>query len=808
MRVGGVGLLVWLLPLPLWSAVPDAALEQSPVTVEKRAVPTPRQVENLPQPAVGQPAHSVQAPLEIKPLAAVAPPPKPLVALPPSSKPTAGVASAIPVRPPLPHANDLQKQAVTSNSRATPMPKRRQSWLKLPVEQRFKKRFEALLKPKLPTELFEDNFWAEDDFLASYVAWELLFHPDYHATVPRLQAFLQKWPEHPMADRVEALMDQRMVGHKDDQTVLAWFAKRTIKSVKTSQRLRYLEALLHEKMTEQAYPVWRQLYREGANLEIKGANAESWRFNKRLQQSDHEARARALIQKKQVKEFDRLLADFPKEQANYFRALASATYGRSDFDKRYGVLDAKQKVDADLWEARINGLWRLRHYTDAIQLLMGVEWAYLGDQQRRLMRYKFGKELLYSRDEVAQAHRLLQANAASGAEGLDDSTWMAGWSALKLGKQGVALEDFRRLGRYAKDRDRASQGAYWSAKLLESEGKPYKKWLQRAAKHPDTFYGLLAIERLQGELTPAAIGGRALACDDLPFTDTRLAEARQRMAKLVEMDRAYYVGGEVQRAARKLKLNALQQICLAEAYQDPYYVLRTASALRNQGGGRLWRGLYPEPSGWEPSTGWSLHPAAVWGTVRQESLFNHRIQSSAGAMGMMQLMPATARGEARILNLPRATSLKLLRPEYNLSLGQSYLQRMLNNHEGDMTLALISYNAGPNRANLWKVNRDKMDDLTFIENIPFSETRHYVKRVTHGQAIYLLRYQGKASLKAWIQPHGPGLERLQPPKNWQGVKSRLVEAEGALQATARRPPPRAVLQSFYDPMGQTEERFQ
>ncbi|MEG3638394.1 lytic transglycosylase domain-containing protein [Magnetococcus sp. PR-3] len=789
--VGWLGVLagLWVLPGSLWSAVPATAASVSGhVSTEQRATPAPRTIPTR----KGTPAaKSVR---------------KTFVTL--------DTINHFNSQKPLLPSSDAQKRSLTPETvvhvqRATPRPKIRRPWAKFSLEKRFKKRFSALLKPQLPADLLRNDFWEEDDFLASYVAWERLFHPDYRATVSRLQAFLKQWPDHPLAYRVRGLLDQRMISHKNHRVVADWYQNRTIKSGKTAQRVRYLEALVHEKRFDKAWPIWRRLYREG-NALYKGLEKQlRTRFSPRLSQSDHEARAWVYIRKKRVKGLEKIIKAFDPGRADYFRALASAYYGRGSFKKHYQTLNAEDKMDGRLWEARIMGLWRHKRRTAAIALLMGVEGGYLSEKVRASLRYRFGKDLLYLREKISQAHLLLQANADESTGRLADSTWMAGWSALKLGKKEVALNNFRRLGLHAKDRNRASQGAYWTAKLLEQEGKPFNKWLRKATKHPDTFYGLLAIERLKGSLTADNIGGRKLTCNDVPFEDGLLKTARLRMAKLVRMDRAYYVGSEVKRIAKKLKLSPMQQICLAENYQDPHHVIRTASALRNSGGGKLWRGLYPEPGRWAPATGWTLHPAAVWGTVRQESLFNHRIKSSAGAMGMMQLMPATARGEARILKLPRATQLKLLRPEYNLSLGQSYLQRMLARHEGDMALALISYNAGPGRAKMWKGRRDKMDALTFIEEIPFAETRHYVKRVTHGQAIYLMRYQGQASLNALVQPRGPGLDALKPPANWQTPQTRLSEAELAFKVRSQAPRPKAALHSFYDPIleGETAETF-
>jgi soluble lytic murein transglycosylase len=130
--------------------------------------------------------------------------------------------------------------------------------------------------------------------------------------------------------------------------------------------------------------------------------------------------------------------------------------------------------------------------------------------------------------------------------------------------------------------------------------------------------------------------------------------------------------------------------------------------------------------------------------IRHESSFDVRAVSPAGAQGLMQLMPATARGIAGTLALPYSSGELTSSPEYNISLGRAYIGSMLNRFEGSYILALAAYNAGPSRVNQWLgTNGDPRIGaeaaIDWIELIPFSETRNYVQRCLENLQVYRAR---------------------------------------------------------------------
>jgi len=140
--------------------------------------------------------------------------------------------------------------------------------------------------------------------------------------------------------------------------------------------------------------------------------------------------------------------------------------------------------------------------------------------------------------------------------------------------------------------------------------------------------------------------------------------------------------------------------------------------------------------------GGSPEPALTLAIIKQESAFDQRAQSSAGALGLMQLMPSTARPLAKKLGIKKLDEKKLLTDGgFNMQLGRLYLDQMIDRFSGSYIMAVAAYNAGPSRVRDWSnlygdPRMTDTDAIDWIENIPFNETRNYVMRVMENLQIY------------------------------------------------------------------------
>jgi soluble lytic murein transglycosylase len=139
----------------------------------------------------------------------------------------------------------------------------------------------------------------------------------------------------------------------------------------------------------------------------------------------------------------------------------------------------------------------------------------------------------------------------------------------------------------------------------------------------------------------------------------------------------------------------------------------------------------------------SISPTWAYGVARSESLFMRDARSSAGAIGLMQLMPATGKTVAKKLNVPYSGLHTLTDPRSNIRLGTTYLGQMSERYGGNRVLATAAYNAGPHRVDRWLPSSGNQDARVWIENIPFNETRQYVKRVMAAETIFHWRMTGE-----------------------------------------------------------------
>jgi soluble lytic murein transglycosylase len=159
-----------------------------------------------------------------------------------------------------------------------------------------------------------------------------------------------------------------------------------------------------------------------------------------------------------------------------------------------------------------------------------------------------------------------------------------------------------------------------------------------------------------------------------------------------------------------------------------------------------------------------LEPAYVYGLIRQESRFVMDARSGVGASGLMQVMPATAKWTAKKIGINDFTPAKLTDRDTNIAIGTGYLKLVLDSFQGSMPLAAAAYNAGPSRARAWRgaSGAPVLEAAIWAENIPFNETRDYVKKVLSNTTLYAALISGQPqSIKARLGSVGP-LEATAP----------------------------------------------
>ncbi|MBM3566729.1 MAG: lytic transglycosylase domain-containing protein, partial [Alphaproteobacteria bacterium] len=336
---------------------------------------------------------------------------------------------------------------------------------------------------------------------------------------------------------------------------------------------------------------------------------------------------------------------------------------------------------------------------------------------------------------------VLHAQAAAERSGrhLPEASWLAGLASWRLSRTADAARHFETAARNADGSPwLASGAAFWAARahLVGRSPEKVAPWLEEAAKHQRTFYGLLARSLLGQPLefnwAPPALERRAIE-------QLATSEPGRRAVALVQVGEDSRAEKELRRFAGAADKTLARGILALAVHADmPALALRLDRQL-SPGGGSYDSAAYPLPS-WEPEDGFRVDPALIYALIRQESAFNPNAQSRVGASGLMQLMPRTAGLVARDRAYHRGSKRKkLFTPELNLTLGQRYLESLIRdpNIQGDLFFIAAAWNGGPgNLAKWWRKADHQSDPLLFIESIPLRETREFVERVMANLWIY------------------------------------------------------------------------
>jgi soluble lytic murein transglycosylase len=342
--------------------------------------------------------------------------------------------------------------------------------------------------------------------------------------------------------------------------------------------------------------------------------------------------------------------------------------------------------------------------------------------------------------------------------------WLAGTAAQKLGRHADASRMFDRYGRAAKSSQTRTKGFYWAARSAFNAGQQAQSssYLEQAAASPDQFYGQLALERLGRRITPPSpSSAMPSSAQRSAFESRPLVRATRALGDMGRWsDQSLFVRAVAEQAETESDRILAAQFGRTIGRQDlGVWVAREA---RNKGQSFYDPAGFPEVS--LPSA-YSTHWGLAHGITRQESSFDRAAVSHAGARGLMQLMPGTAREQAGKLGLPYDFGRLTSDPAYNVMLGTSYFERLLNQWGGQAALAVASYNAGAGNVNKWvRANGDPRggtDIVTWIEAIPYSETRNYVQRVLENAVVYdAIRAQrggGRPNrLSYYLGKSGPG----------------------------------------------------
>jgi soluble lytic murein transglycosylase len=352
---------------------------------------------------------------------------------------------------------------------------------------------------------------------------------------------------------------------------------------------------------------------------------------------------------------------------------------------------------------------------------------------------------LLDKGDARTAYRIAAGHSAETGSDIAEAEFHAGWYALEyLNDPGTAARHFAAILRVSSMPLSQSRGEYWLGRAAEKAGNRNEAIAQyrKAGQYPTTFYGQLALSRLGVKQLPIAPPPRIDAATRARFNARELVQVIARLDEANRGDR-----------------NSIFLRHLAEALTDPAEIALLAELAEEHGGHQLalqvgklasYRRLPVDavafPTSAIPSsarTG-SVERPMVYAIARQESAFDLAAVSSAGARGLLQLMPATAKQMAKAVGVAYSQDRLTSDPGYNATLGAAFLGKLHQSFGGSFVMTFAAYNAGPSRVSAWvKVYGDPRDPdvdvVNWIERIPFTETRNYVQRIMENMQVYRAR---------------------------------------------------------------------
>lgn len=585
---------------------------------------------------------------------------------------------------------------------------------------------------------------AQDPLLAKVLQWYLLLRPEAGASFEEIASFISSNPDWPSLSALRERAEDTIPDRSSAGRVREWFER--YPPVSTTGRIRYAEALIGTGEQAKGVEGLRKTWIEG-NFGEHQEQIFLFRHFRQLRPEDHVARLDRLLWDGQTRAARSML---PRVDAGH-AALAEA---RMHLMRMAGGVDAAlRRVPPGLANDPGLLLDRVRWYrakgrdAEARAILMNPPVDLVQPDQWWEERSLQVRNLLAS-GHVADALRLAEEHGLTPrSASYADGEWLAGWIALRfLRDPERALQHFQVLDEVVRYPVTRARIAYWQGRAFEAMGnrQAAATLYAAAARFGMTYYGQLAALRLDSSARPRV----------------------QRPPQPQPFQREAFEQRELVRAVRAL--GAIGEDNLQEIFIKRIATLTTSSPeeaeliadlvieqVRPEFAVRLARNTLHDAMP-RPELGYPLRPlpdstipeaALVLAVIRQESAFDAKAISPSGALGLMQLMPLTAKKTASGMGLHYVSRRLTGDPDYNVQLGSHYLSRLLVEFGGNYVLAIAAYNGGPGRVHQWmRENGDprspKVDVVDWIEMIPRDETRNYVQRVLEALHIYRERLAG------------------------------------------------------------------
>ena len=585
---------------------------------------------------------------------------------------------------------------------------------------------------------------AKDKSIYNFIKWRYLLTTGNQASFYDYKVFIDRNNQYPRIDRLRYLAEHKLSTSKvSPKKIINWFAGKDPLSGYGQMILGESYILIGEKT-------------KGTNLIKKGWITASIsknelkffrkKFKKYLNADDYIKRADYLAWNNKYWDLRRLTRYLPKDYELLYTArhiLMSKGYG---VDQAIKNVPEKFKNDAGLNYDRLKWRRKKGRVDSSVEILMKIR----NDKDYLVIPEKWWKEreiisrkLIYKK-KYEIAYKITSEHGMTAGAEFAEAEWMSGWIALSFLKDPLIAKDhFHNFYKNVSYPISTSRGAFWLGRTYEKLGNKEQslKWYQEASKYLTTYYGQLAFLKLNPN-------GKFTLNDSMEVDNKyRYIFYNKELVKIIylldELKKDKYTKYILRHLAndnikRGSEILAAELATSIERYDFAIQVSKIASyqkRFHNQFN-------YPIISTPKTINGRKIPESAfILSIIRQESEFDLSANSHAGAKGLMQLMPYTAKLVSKQAKLPYSKSRLTTDPEYNINLGSHYIAGLILQYDGAYPFATAAYNAGPNRVKYWKkINKDpqkkQVDYVDWVELIKFRETRNYVQRVLENYNVY------------------------------------------------------------------------
>jgi soluble lytic murein transglycosylase len=586
---------------------------------------------------------------------------------------------------------------------------------------------------------------ARDPIVETTLAWVALREFPHDVGFARMRDFLDAHPGWPARDILERQMEEMLyVDNAGAEDIDAFFAGSSPETV--FGRLALARAFKTEGDNGEAQRIIKALWRKSELPQPLETKIKT-EFGTDLSKDDDKARADYLLYKDDQEAALRAAA-VAGPQAEALAKLRIAAHNNAVSDKGFAKMVAKlpkpMQGDPGLIFAKAERLVHTEKFKDAAVLLLSaardpallVDGDAWWDVQKNLARK------LLDLGETNLAYRLCAASAPETDSSKIEAAFEAGWIALRfMNDPQLAAKHFETAALYAETPTSIARAAYWQGRAADAAHEAAAKdFYETAAAQPETYYGQLARERLGLKSVP-------LRNIDTAATGTERDES-VRVVELLyalgEKDLAYPLASAIaQHETSQSQLAALAKVIAAQRDAHTSLSIGKILAARRIQMDDLAFPTYGVPT-FDPAEN-SASPAIVYAIARQESAFDSKAISSAGAKGLMQMIETTAKRTAQKIGVDFDQEKLISDSAFNAKLGAAHLGELLEEEKGSPILVFAAYNAGGHRVKQWidaygDPRKPDVDPVDWVERIPIAETRNYVQRVMENLTIYQARF--------------------------------------------------------------------